>query len=173
MLKKPIAFLTLSLSSSSLRARSPFLVSDANRETTTSLFACRSRMTNRDFPKGELVQNNGYTCKLHVPKFYLIDPWLPDYEQLTIPSSLTETFTTILTCLATSRTAGFTLVPSFRQLILRSCCSLFNFSMNVFIWKSCRERVFNLERIMLVSLSALARSSFNSLRFSSSNSLAC
>lgn len=78
-----------------------------------------------------------------------------------------------LTCLITPRIAGFIPVPSFKQLILRSWCSLLILSKVFFTTISCCVTLFSFERITLVSLPHLARSSATSLLFSPSKSFVC
>ena len=78
-----------------------------------------------------------------------------------------------LTFLTASRTAGLIPVPSFRQLILRSCCSRFNSFRTLFISPIWCVTLFSLERIMLVSLPDLALSSARRFLFSSSKSFIC
>ena len=64
-------------------------------------------------------------------------------------------------------------VPSFKQLFLRSWCSLLILSKVFFTTISCCVTLFSFERITLVSLAHLARSSATSLLFSPSKSLVC
>lgn len=78
-----------------------------------------------------------------------------------------------VTCLVASRTAGFMPVPSFKQLILRSCCSLLTFAMTEFICWTWSVTHLSLDRIILDSLPALALSSSISFLFSSSTSFIC
>ena len=64
-------------------------------------------------------------------------------------------------------------VPSFKQLILRSWCSPLILSKVFFTTISCCVTLFSFERITLVSLPHLARSSATSLFFSPSKSFVC
>lgn len=97
---------------------------------------------------------------------------LTSVNGMALLASLIKTRKT-LTFLTASRTAGFIPVPSFRQLILRSCCSRFNSLSTLFISPIWCVTLFSLERIMLVSLPDLALSSARRFLFSSSKSFIC